>query len=116
MYSTRVLCLTYDLVEVVPGGKHSGAVDAERQTDHEAVEDLADHAVGVAGLDHKEVDGGVEDGGEQQTDQGWEEPAEEDPASLGPVHSLTSMSHQCESFRENYRLIIQQTLYNSRHG
>ena len=97
VYSTRVLCLTYDLVEVVPGGKHSGAVDAERQTDHEAVEDLADHAVGVAGLDHEEVDWGVEDGSEQQTDQGREEPAQEYPASLRPIHSLTSVCHQCES-------------------
>ena len=93
-------------VEVVPRGQHRGAVDAERQPDHKAVEDLADDAVRVAGLDHEEVDGGVEDGGEQETDQGREEPAQEDPASLGPVHSLTAVSHQCESFREDYRLML----------
>ena len=72
-------------------------VSPEGQTDHEAVEDLADHAVGVAGLDHEEVDWGVEDGSEQQTDQGREEPAQEYPASLRPIHSLTSVCHQCES-------------------
>ena len=86
-----------DHVEVVPGGEHSGAVDTERQSYHKAVENLADDAVGVAGLDNEEVDGGVEHGGEEEADQWREQPAEEDPASLGPVDSLTTVSNQCES-------------------
>ena len=86
-----------DHVEVVPGGEHSGAVDAERQSYHKAVEDLADDAVGVAGPYNEEVDGGVEHGGEEETDQWREQPAEQDPASLGPVDSLTTVSNQCES-------------------
>lgn len=90
-----------DPVEVVTGGEHCGAVDAERQPDHEAVEDLADDAVGVAGLDHEEVDGGVEDGSEQETDERREKPAQEDPASLGPVHSFAAVSDQSESFKRN---------------
>ena len=58
---------TEHFVEVVTRGENCATVDAEGETDDEAVEDLAGQAEGVVGSDHEIVQGSVDDGSQEKT-------------------------------------------------